>query len=79
MIRAISRNSRATRELQITRVGLYCTRVSSFVELLHARTSLRALTRVVATVQCEPRNQSQQVVVVLALLLIFTIKLLHLL
>ena len=34
-IRAISRNSRATRELQITRVGLYCTRVSSFVELLH--------------------------------------------
>ena len=32
---AISWNSRATHELQITRVGLYCTRVSSFVEFLH--------------------------------------------
>ena len=44
-----------------------------------SRASLRALTRVVATVQCEPPNKPQQAVVALALLLLFTIKLLHLL
>ena len=66
---------------KITHVGLYCMRVLSFVELqqVYFTSLVSALTRVVATVQCKPRNKPRHVVVALVLLLLFTIKSLHLL